>query len=188
LTTPTSFLLLKKVKMLKTFSKCGVEYPATLEFFYRNLRHRDKLTSACKRCQALRMKQYHQTEGAKQIKRKREEKYRQTPKGKEILRRASEKYRRTLRGRLRNIYTNINYRCNNSKFKQYQDYGGRGIKNKFKSFEDFFDCVRNCLGITAFEQIENLEIDRIDNSGNYERGNIRFVTHKENCNNRKKRK
>lgn len=28
------------------------------------------------------------------------------------------------------------------------------------------------------------DIDRIDNNGHYEKGNIRFVTHKENCNNR----
>lgn len=31
-----------------------------------------------------------------------------------------------------------------------------------------------------------LTIDRIDNSGNYEKGNIQFITHKENNQNRRK--
>lgn len=70
-------------------------------------------------------------------------------------------------------------RCNNSKNVSYPNYGGRGIKFLFK--DGFVDFVNYCLEIGWKE---GLQIDRIDNNGNYERGNIRFVTHKENQNNK----
>ena len=46
--------------------------------------------------------------------------------------------------------------------------------------------MRDVLGITKLEQIKGLTIDRIDNDGHYEPGNIQFISHKLNCNNKLK--
>lgn len=87
---------------------------------------------------------------------------------------------------LRGKYWNINYRCNNPNCSIYGNYGGRGIQNLFISQLHFLNYVIFELGITTFEQIEDLQIDRIDNDSHYMPGNIRFVTPKVNNNNRRK--
>ncbi len=72
-------------------------------------------------------------------------------------------------------------RCYNQKFKQYKDYGGRGIRvcdEWLKSFKNFYDWAM----ANGFR--EDLQIDRIDNDGNYEPSNCRWVSAKENANNR----
>lgn len=97
----------------------------------------------------------------------------------------NQRYNKTLNGRLHRIYHTINSRCNNPKNAIYKYYGGRGIKNLFTSVDDFINYVMYSLKITKFSQIDGLEIDRINNNGNYERGNIRFVTHKVNNNNKR---
>jgi len=71
-------------------------------------------------------------------------------------------------------------RCTNKNAHNYNRYGGRGIKQKFDSSEKFIEYVLNILQIDP----RGLQIDRIDNDRHYEPGNIRFVTAKENCNNR----
>jgi hypothetical protein len=62
-------------------------------------------------------------------------------------------------------------RCENPKVKNYAQYGGRGIKFNFSSIKS--------AGLWILKNVENvhkdLEMDRIDNNGNYEEGNIRFV-------------
>lgn len=107
------------------------------------------------------------------------QKYRQSDKGKA----AQQKYHRTLNGYLRHIYAGMNYRCNSIGNLRYKDWGGRGIKNKFESVDGFIDYVVNVLKTDP----RGLQVDRIDNNGHYERGNIRFVTSKQNCNNRRKK-
>jgi len=75
----------------------------------------------------------------------------------------------------------IKTRCYNPKSDSYYRYGGRGIKvceewlNDFKAFYDW--------SISNGWQ-EGLEIDRIDNDGNYEPINCRYVTTTENNHNR----
>ncbi len=76
-------------------------------------------------------------------------------------------------------------RCYNKNFKQYKDYGGRGIKicdEWLYDFDSFYYWAIN----NGFSP--DLEIDRIDNDGNYEPSNCRWVTHKENMNNQKRSK
>ena len=74
-------------------------------------------------------------------------------------------------------------RCYYTKHKSYEYYGGRGIevcdewKDSFVNFKEW--AMRN-----GFK--EELSIDRIDNDGNYEPSNCRWVTHKEQMNNTRK--
>lgn len=78
-------------------------------------------------------------------------------------------------------YYKIKERCYNPKSKSYHRYGGRGIKmcdewfNSYDSFEKW--CFANGYR-------DDLAIDRIDNDGDYEPDNCRFVTLKENNQNR----
>lgn len=67
-------------------------------------------------------------------------------------------------------------RCENKTDANYHHYGGRGIKvcDEWKDLETFVGWCNN----NGFE--EGLEIDRIDNSGNYSPENIRFVTRRKN--------
>ena len=54
------------------------------------------------------------------------------------------------------------------------------VEFKFKSFQEFYDEVG--------PRPEGKTLDRIDPWGNYEPGNIRWATHVEQCNNRRKKK
>lgn len=65
------------------------------------------------------------------------------------------------------IYHDAKYRCINPNHKRYKDYGGRGIQFNFQTFQEFVDY----LGPRPF----NYELDRINNDGNYEFGNVRWV-------------
>jgi len=71
-------------------------------------------------------------------------------------------------------------RCNNPKNKYYSRYGGRGIC----VCDEWNDYIK--FAYWAFENgfSENLSIDRIDNDGNYEPDNCRWVTMKVQHNNR----
>jgi len=78
------------------------------------------------------------------------------------------------------IWAGMKGRCNNEKELCYKNYGGRGIevclgwKIDFKLFYDW--SLEN-----GYEK--GLQLDRIDNDGNYEPGNCRWVTQYENVNN-----
>lgn len=72
-------------------------------------------------------------------------------------------------------------RCENPKDAAYKNYGQRGIKFNFPSVLEAGLWIIENLGLPN----RDLEIDRIDNNGHYEPGNIRFVTRKENCSNRR---
>jgi hypothetical protein len=81
--------------------------------------------------------------------------------------------------RLSNRYYAILSRCNTPTSKQYHHYGGRGIECRFESMPDF---VLYCTTLPGWDD-RDLEIDRANNSGHYERGNLRFVTRQGNCSN-----
>lgn len=66
-------------------------------------------------------------------------------------------------------------RCNNLKNPSYKDYGGRGIKF-LMSQKDFYDLWIRDKGYN----LEIPTIDRIDNDGNYEFDNCRFIEKSEN--------
>lgn len=91
-----------------------------------------------------------------------------------------------LHKRENNLYARwlgIKRRCYNKNFKQYKDYGGRGIKmcdEWLYNFDSFYYWSKE----NGYEP--HLEIDRIDVNGDYEPSNCRWVTHKENMNNQRR--
>lgn len=66
-------------------------------------------------------------------------------------------------------YVSAKKRCNNARTKAYPQYGGRGVQFKFQSFDEFF----KELG----RRPVNHTLDRIDNDGHYETGNVRWASH-----------
>lgn len=88
------------------------------------------------------------------------------------------------RTRLLNRFSSIVGRCRNPKNNKYADYGGRGISVCDEWMADRATFLAYVQTLEGWYKPE-LELDRICNDGNYEPGNIRFVTRKENISNRR---
>lgn len=83
-----------------------------------------------------------------------------------------------------NIYYKMLNRCNNPLASDYKYYGARGIK-VFKEWEGSRDKFSEYfMNLPNFGE-PGYSIDRIDNDGNYEPGNIKCSTSKEQCNNKR---
>lgn len=76
-------------------------------------------------------------------------------------------------------WANMLDRCDNPLNESYHRYGGRGI-SVCQDWYDFFKYADD-LPDGYFKKAE---LDRVDNNGNYERSNVRWVTKQENCKNR----
>ena len=68
-------------------------------------------------------------------------------------------------------------RCLNPKATGYSNWGGRGIKfsDEFLDIKVWMDYVKDLPNYDKKEK-ENLTLDRINNDGNYEKGNLRWVS------------
>lgn len=81
---------------------------------------------------------------------------------------------------IQNMYHHMNRRCYDSGNNRFNRYGGRGItvceewRNDFQTF--YFWVIKNGYN-------EGLQIDRMDNNGNYCPENCRFVTASQNSRN-----
>lgn len=81
------------------------------------------------------------------------------------------------------VWTAMKQRCNNINNKEYKNYGGRGIKvceewEKSNGYITF----RNWALQHGYKN--KLTLDRIDNDGDYTPDNCRWITARENCNNK----
>ncbi len=78
---------------------------------------------------------------------------------------------KTSRPKMYYVWAGMKNRCLNKNYKQYKDYGGRGISvqnewNLFKNFQaDMFSTYK-----------KGLTLDRIDNSKGYSKENCRWVS------------
>ncbi len=77
-----------------------------------------------------------------------------------------------------NAYRSAKMRCNTPTARQYPSYGGRGIEFRFQSFEEFFAHIGG-------RPTSKHSLDRIDNNGHYEKGNVRWATQVEQCRNQR---
>lgn len=93
---------------------------------------------------------------------------------------SKKKHGHAVKGQTREYSTwhSMKQRCFNSKNPYYPRYGGRGITicDRWLKFEKFLED----MGLRPAGRT----LDRINNDGNYEPGNCRWATHKEQCRNR----
>lgn len=94
------------------------------------------------------------------------------------LQRASVKTHGSSVSREYGIYASAKSRCTNSSSTNYPNYGGRGIEFRFLSFEEFIEHI----GPRPSRQHS---LERIDNDGHYEIGNVKWATSKEQARNRR---
>lgn len=83
-----------------------------------------------------------------------------------------------------NVWQAIKMRCFNKNHFSYKNYGGRGIticEEWCNDIQSFFDYVSK---LEHFGE-DGYSLDRINNDGNYEPGNVRWATAKEQAINRR---
>lgn len=78
----------------------------------------------------------------------------------------------------RRIYQAAKKRCTNPNASDWRNYGGRGIKFLFESFDQFF--------AELGPRPKGLTLERINNEGHYEIGNVRWATQSEQARNKRK--
>jgi len=75
-------------------------------------------------------------------------------------------------------YADAKGRCTNPKHQAWENYGARGIEFRFRSFAEFI------LEVGGRPSSKH-SIDRINNDGHYEPGNVRWATASEQQFNRR---
>jgi hypothetical protein len=84
------------------------------------------------------------------------------------------------RTKLYRVYASMKHRCLNPNDKNYFNYGGRGI-SVYPLWQHHFLSFYNYAIENGYE--EGLTMERINNNGNYEPGNVKFIPHSEQLRN-----
>jgi len=152
---------------MKTCSKC--QLIKSKSEFYKDSSHKDGLQSSCKTCVNSYQKQYNADPVKKDKKATYDKSYSALP----------EKH-------LAKVFHHARDRCTILLHPRYSDWGGRGIKMNFPDVKSFVDyCLPLYNAALLKYSGQKVQCDRINNDGSYEPGNIRFVTCKMNCANRR---
>jgi hypothetical protein len=85
----------------------------------------------------------------------------------------STRYKKT---REYSTWSSMIQRCTNQKHKSYKNYGGRGIKICDEWRNSFSNFLAYLKSNNMFPRPIGFSIDRINNDGNYESGNIKWST------------
>jgi hypothetical protein len=117
------------------------------------------------------------------------------------MRRAEEKQRRAERRAHRQAFPRSKYgvqtpeysayaqakgRCLNPRHPAYKNYGGRGIRFLFTSFEQFYAELGKRPEGKLPSGHAKYSVNRKENDGHYETGNVEWSTQKEQCSNRRR--
>ena len=86
--------------------------------------------------------------------------------------------------KLKQAAKDATWRCTNPTHKRYHDWGGRGIKVQFT---DRIEFIEHLLTLPGHDDL-TLTLDRINNDGHYEPGNLRFVSRSESQRNKRKKR
>lgn len=81
--------------------------------------------------------------------------------------------------RLINRWYAAKARCTIETTSKYVYYGGRGVRMCTEWLSGPYNFIIHAMQLPGFDNAE-LELDRVNNDGNYEPGNIRFCTRSEN--------
>lgn len=132
------------------------------------------------------MKSYNETyykDNAEQIKVRARKRNEENP---EYMRRYNKIHSkaRYLKNVERHLWKAMIRRCYCTGAINYKNYGGRGI-TVCRRWLESFEAFKEDIGLRPTPQHS---IDRIDNDGNYEPGNVRWATSKEQQNNRRNNK
>ena len=88
------------------------------------------------------------------------------------------------RTKIYRTWKDMRNRCHNPKRKSYPNYGGRGIAVCDEWRENFTAFYEHVSKLEHFGE-DGYSLDRINNDGNYEPGNVRWANRAEQCRNKR---